>query len=69
MAGGEWGKRTVISRVIAPPDMTGTRERRHQLWLSRDENLSGRRGGTLPSSRGTGRLANCNFADKWRQTG
>lgn len=26
-------KRTVISRVIAPPDMTGTRERRHRHWL------------------------------------
>lgn len=26
-------KRTVISRVIAPPDMTGTRERRHQHQL------------------------------------
>lgn len=38
------GKRTVISRVIAPPDMTGTRERRHQLWLRRDGNLSGRKG-------------------------
>lgn len=30
-------KRTVISRVIAPPDMTGTRERRHQHWLRGDE--------------------------------
>ena len=29
----EHRKRTVISRVIAPPDMTGTRERRHQHWL------------------------------------
>lgn len=26
-------KRTVISRVIASPDMTSTREHRHQHWL------------------------------------
>lgn len=30
-------KRTVISRVIAPPDMTGTRKRRHQHGLRGDE--------------------------------
>lgn len=37
-------KRTVISWVIAPPDMTGTREHSHRHWLRRDKphGVSGR---------------------------
>ena len=53
-------KRTVISRVIAPPDMTGTRKRRHQHRLRGDE-THGEAG--REEERDTQRLPDCVCGD------
>lgn len=39
--GGERGKRRVISRVIAPRDMTGTREQTEALVRGKAEDVGG----------------------------